>query len=95
MGRGAYSAGTTLFSLAKDGGYEKYVRSQGIASSPTAKKKLNRKSITVATIPAEWPPSYTVPARIAMHAHCPAAAKSIRGRRPSLKISLHLLEGRG
>jgi hypothetical protein len=60
------------------------IQSQGIARRPTPKKKLNRKSMTVATIPEAWLPSHTVPAKIAMQQHWPAAAKSINLRRPSL-----------
>lgn len=70
MANGAYSAG----------------RSQGIASKPTAKKKLNRKSMRMATIPALLLPLETVPARIAMHAPWPTAAKSISLRRPRRSI---------
>lgn len=46
-----------------------YLRNQGIAKSPTAKKKLKRKSITMATIPAALPPFDTVPASMAIQAH--------------------------
>lgn len=67
MARGAYSAG----------------RSQGMASKPTAKKKLKRNSITIATRPHGLLPSATVPARMAMLIPCPAQAKSIKLRRPS------------
>jgi hypothetical protein len=45
------------------------LQSHGIASNPTAKKKLKRKSITVATYPADLVPFATVPANIAMEAH--------------------------
>jgi hypothetical protein len=58
------------------------LRSQGMASKPTAKKKLKRNSITMATIPAAWLPSETVPAKMAMQAPCPATAKSMSLRRP-------------
>lgn len=47
---GAYSAGSN----------------HGIASNPTAKKKLNRNSITTATKPQVLPPFETVPARTAI-----------------------------
>ena len=53
-----------------------------IASKPTAKKKLNRNNITVATIPAEVLPSWTVPARMAMQHPWPTTANSINFRRP-------------
>ena len=66
MASGAYSAG----------------RSQGMASMPTAKKKLKRNSITIATRPHPLLPLETIPARIAMQSPCPAQAKSIRLRRP-------------
>lgn len=62
------------------------LRNQGIANNPTAKKKLNKNSMTVATRPAEVEPFQTVPARIAMQAHWPAAAKSISFRLPSLSM---------
>jgi hypothetical protein len=58
-----------------------------MAKRPIAKKKLKRKSITEATIPADLPPFDTVPARIAIQAHWPAAAKSMSFRRPSLSIT--------
>lgn len=51
MASGAYSAGS----------------SHGIARSPTAKKKLKRKSMTMATIPPALLPLATVPASTAMH----------------------------
>ena len=60
------------------------IRNQATPRNPIPKKKLNRNSITVATIPASWPPSHTVPAKIAMQAHWPLAAKSMSLRRPSL-----------
>ncbi|KAK5635813.1 hypothetical protein RRF57_011525 [Xylaria bambusicola] len=60
-----------------------YLRSHGIASRPTAKKKLNKKSTTIATIPAGLDPFDTVPAKIAMQAAWPVAAKSMSLRRPS------------
>ncbi|KAH3669256.1 hypothetical protein OGAPHI_001377 [Ogataea philodendri] len=68
---GAYSAGS----------------SHGMASSPTAKKKLNANSITVATIPQAVLPLETVPARIAMQAPWPVAAKSINFLRPTRSSS--------
>jgi hypothetical protein len=46
-----------------------YSRSQGIANRPTAKKKLKRNSMMMATIPAALPPFETVPARMAIQAH--------------------------
>lgn len=67
IGRGAYSAG----------------RSHGMASRPTAKKKLNMNNMTAATIPGAPALTDVVPARIAIHPHCPAAANSMRGRRPT------------
>lgn len=45
------------------------LRNHGIAKRPTGKKKLKRKSITVATMPPVELPVETVPARIAIHAH--------------------------
>lgn len=57
-----------------------------MARRPTAKKKLKAKSITAAMMPHAVPPSYTVPARIAMQQHCPIAAKSISFRLPSRSI---------
>lgn len=68
----------------RPGADRRNVHSQATPNKPTPKKKLNRNSITVATIPAAWPPSNTVPARIAMQPHWPAAAKSMSLRRPSL-----------
>jgi hypothetical protein len=53
IARGAYSAG----------------KSHGMANRPTAKKKLNKNNMMIATIPALLLPLATVPARIAMHAH--------------------------
>ena len=58
-----------------------------MARRPTAKKKLKRKSMTTATIPHAVLPSFTVPARIAMQTHCPAAAKSINLRLPRRSIT--------
>ena len=58
--------------------------SHGIASIPTAKKKLNRKSITEATIPEALLPLETVPASTDMQQHMPMTANSINLRRPSL-----------
>lgn len=63
------------------------LRNQGIASNPIAKKKLNANNIIEATIPAEAEPSDTVPARIAIQQPCPAAAKSISFRLPSLSMT--------
>ena len=59
-------------------------KSHGIASMPTAKKKLNRKSIAEATIPEALFPFDTVPARTAMQEHIPMHANNISFRRPSL-----------
>lgn len=59
-------------------------RSHGIASIPTAKKKLNRNSIAEATIPEALFPFDTVPARTAMQQHIPVQANNISLRRPSL-----------
>ena len=58
--------------------------SHGIASIPTAKKKLNRNSITEATIPEALLPFETVPASTDMQQHMPMTANSINLRRPSL-----------
>lgn len=58
--------------------------SHGIASIPTAKKKLNRNSITEATIPEALLPLETVPASTDMQQHMPMTANSINLRRPSL-----------
>ena len=58
--------------------------SHGIANIPTAKKKLNRKSITDATIPEALLPLETVPASTDMQQHMPMTANSISLRRPSL-----------
>lgn len=68
MARGAYSDG----------------RSQGMASIPTAKKKLKRNSMTDAMIPHVVLPLETVPARIAMQHIIPMTANNINFRRPSL-----------
>ena len=67
---GEYSAGTVqaLAGMLCGDALRKIVQSQGIASRPTAKKKLNKNSMTVATKPAACPPFHTVPARIAMQA---------------------------
>ena len=62
------------------------VHSQGIARSPTPKKKLKRNNITVATIPEAWLPSQTVPARIAIQQPWPITANIINLRRPSLVL---------
>lgn len=70
IANGAYSAGTWDF--VREGTKAKiwrYLRSHGIARSPTAKKKLKRNSITMATIPPDLVPVETDPARIAMQAH--------------------------
>jgi hypothetical protein len=58
--------------------------SHGIASIPTAKKKLKRKSITEATMPEALLPLETVPASTDMQQHMPMTAKSMSLRRPSL-----------
>jgi hypothetical protein len=71
MGRGVYSAG----------------RSHGMARKPTAKKKLKRKSMVAATIPVALNVTEVVPARTAMHAHWPMAAKSMSLRRPMRSMS--------
>ena len=71
IAKGAYSAG----------------HSQGMASMPTEKKKLKRKSMTMATRPALLLPLDTVPARTAMHVPWPAAANIIRRRRPSRSMT--------
>lgn len=55
----------------------------GIASMPTAKKKLKRKSITEATIPEALLPFDTVPASTAIQQHMPITANNISLRRPS------------
>lgn len=92
---GAYSAGTTSrLDLRNNNNQDgtqieersEDLRNQGIASKPTAKKKLNANSMIDATIPAEVEPSDTVPARIAIQQPCPAAANSISFRRPSLSM---------
>jgi hypothetical protein len=59
-------------------------RSHGMASMPTAKKKLNRNSIAEATMPEALFPFETVPARTAMQQHIPVHANNISFRRPSL-----------
>lgn len=46
-------------------------------------------SITVATRPAAWPPSQTVPAKMAIQQPCPTTANIINFRRPSL----HFISG--
>jgi hypothetical protein len=87
MARGAYSAGTVRdVSMARKnkGRDRKNLQSQGMARRPTAKKKLNRNSITVATKPEAWDPSQTVPARIAIQQPCPITANIISLRRPRL-----------
>jgi hypothetical protein len=68
---GAYSAGTGSVSetVVILSGIEDNLHNHGIASNPTAKKKLKRKSITVATYPADFVPFATVPAKIAIQAH--------------------------
>lgn len=53
-----------------------------MASKPTAKKKLNMNSITVAIIPEVVLPLEIVPANIAMQEHMPMHANSISLRRP-------------
>lgn len=66
MGVGEYSEGS----------------SQGIASRPTAKKKLNRKSMVAAIIPVPLWDTEVVPASTAMQHACPMTAKSMSFRRP-------------
>lgn len=66
MASGAYSAGSN----------------QGMASKPTAKKKLKRNNITMAARPQDLLPFATVPARTAMQIAWPPQAKSIKLRRP-------------
>jgi len=56
----------------------------GIASMPTAKKRLNKKSIAEATMPEALLPFDTVPARTDIQQHIPMTANSISFRRPSL-----------
>lgn len=56
--------------------------SHGMASIPTAKKKLNRNSIAEATMPEAVLPFDTVPARIDIQQHMPMTANSISLRRP-------------
>ena len=70
IANGAYSAGT-LFLVSQGSQFEiqRDIQSHGIASSPTAKKKLKRKSITIATTPPDLEPVETVPARMAIQAH--------------------------
>jgi hypothetical protein len=51
---------------------------------PTAKKKLNRKSIAEATIPELLFPFETVPARTDMQQHIPVQANNMSLRRPNL-----------
>ena len=58
--------------------------SHGIASIPTAKKKLNKKSIAEATMPEALFPFDTVPARTAIQQHIPMTANNMSFRRPSL-----------
>ena len=55
----------------------------GIASMPTAKKKLNRNSMTEATIPEALLPFETVPASTDIQQHMPMTANSMSLRRPS------------
>lgn len=57
-------------------------KSQGIANKPTAKKKLNKKSIVAATIPVPLNETDVVPASTAMHEAWPITAKSISFRLP-------------
>lgn len=59
-------------------------RSQGMASMPTAKKKLNKNSIAEAMMPEALFPFETVPARTDMQQHIPMTANNISLRRPSL-----------
>lgn len=68
IAKGAYSAGS----------------SHGMASIPTAKKKLKRNSMTDAMIPHVVLPLDTVPARTAMQLIIPITANNISFRRPSL-----------
>lgn len=87
MARGAYSAGTVRnisMALKNIRRRRKNLQSQGMARRPTAKKKLNINSITVATKPEEWVPSQTVPAKIAMQHPCPMTANIMSLRRPRL-----------
>lgn len=64
IGNGLYSAGS----------------SQGMANRPTLKKKLKRKSMTLATMPGAKLETEVVPARMAMQQHCPTSAKIINLR---------------